>query len=676
MRQNGRRMLALLAAGWMVCTAAAAMNPVWGQEAVPGENAAEQEMDSWEIEEAETQTTPEQVEMEEETARSGESTQDDTVQVHRIHYAADEEEIWKALRDFGRRWRYDSEDELEVLDGDLMYEAREESAAMSTGAVPDSIANMDTGVSASAAVPDYSDTNVRTQGVDEADIIKTDGRYLYILHDRKELLIVEAAGKDTRLLSRTVIESGTEEEAPIWNTGAKELFAADGRVYVITMEYNDRYDTAVKTHPYYYSDTIEYKTCLYVYDLADPLQPVLETKLELDGCYEQARRKDGTIYLFSRWDPLVEDTTQESTLLPQIGEEQVRPEEVILPDYITSSTCLLMASVSMEDPQQWTDRQVLVSGAEQLYVSSENIYAVNVNNWSSTDRSEITKIRYSEGGFTGIAAGTVHGQIDDTFSIDEYDGNLRVLTSYWGKINKSLYEIVSDLLGLDYYDEDQWERHNALYVLDENLRRIGRIADLAKGEEIKSARFFGDTAYFVTFRRTDPLFTADLSDPHAPVIIGELTLPGFSAYLHPFGEGRILGMGYDADEETGAVTGLKLSLFDTSDPANVKEIARRIVPGITWCPAVDEYKAVFADITRQLIGFWCSDRYLVYTPDGGEGFDKVLLYDFFEDDLLSQGDYSSIRGLYIGDEFYLAGPSFVIAFDMRDGFRKDCVLRL
>ena len=301
-----------------------------------------------------------------------------------------------------------------------------------------------------------------------------------------------------------------------------------------------------------------------------------------------------------------------------MGDEKVSPGDVILPYNITSAGYLVMGSVSLEKPDHWEDRQVLVSGAEQLYVSAENIYTVNVNSRSSYTNSEITKVRFGDGIFTGVAAGTVYGMVDDTFSIDEYKGNLRVLTSYWGKLNKSFYEILSDLFGLDYYDDAQWERHNALYILDEDLQRIGRIADLAEGEEIKSARFFGDTAYFVTFRRTDPLFTVDLSDPHAPVIVSELTLPGFSAYLHPFGEGRILGMGYDADEDTGIVTGLKLSLFDTSDPADVKEIARRIIPGITWCPAVDEYKAVFADTSRELIGFWCSDRYLVYRPDGGK----------------------------------------------------------
>lgn len=90
---------------------------------------------------------------------------------------------------------------------------------------------------------------------------------------------------------------------------------------------------------------------------------------------------------------------------------------------------------------------------------------------------------------------------------------------------------------------------------------------------------------------------------------------------------------------------------------------------------MDEYKAVFADVSRELIGFWCSDRYLVYRPDGGEGFDLVLRYDFFEDDLMGDSDYSTMRGLYIDDEFYLAGSSFVLSFSMEDGFRKDSIVK-
>ena len=294
----------------------------------------------------------------------------------------------------------------------------------------------------------------------------------------------------------------------------------------------------------------------------------------------------------------------------------------------------------------------------------------------SRDKSEIIKIRYGNGIFTGIAAGTVSGIVDDSFSLDEYKGNLRVLTSYWGTLNKSLFEVFSDLFGLDYYDDRQWVRHNALYVLGEDMRAIGRIADIAEGEEIKSARFFGDTAYFVTFERTDPLFTADLSDPRSPKIIGELKLPGFSEYLHPFGENLVLGLGYDADEDTGQTTGLKISLFDTTNPVRVKEIARRVLPGITWCPAVEEYKAIFANASKGLVGLWCSDRYLVFAPDGEDGFDLVLLYDFLTDDLMGDSDYRSMRGLYIGNEFYLAGSSFVLAFDMNNDFRKDCVLKI
>ena len=162
--------------------------------------------------------------------------------------------------------------------------------------------------------------------------------------------------------------------------------------------------------------------------------------------------------------------------------------------------------------------------------------------------TEIAKFHYKDGRITGVAAGSVKGYLNDSFSLNEYDGTLRVVSTY--------------------YDE-MWEEWNALYILDEKLQQLSAIEDLAQGETIRSARFFGTTGYFVTFRQTDPLFSVDLSDPENPKVLGELKISGFSSYLHFYGENLLLGIGYEADENTGSTTGLKLSMFDISDPADL-----------------------------------------------------------------------------------------------------------
>ena len=351
-------------------------------------------------------------------------------------------------------------------------------------------------------------------------------------------------------------------------------------------------------------------------------------------------------------------------------------DRICIPDIVTDADYLIVSSIDTNKPDQVTDYKLMISGAEQLYVSSGGIYAVNADYWSERTKTEIVKFTYGGGAILPKAAGTLRGTVNDTFSIDEYKGNLRVLTTYTGTDRGELVELIGDILGLDLDSGDRWTRHNALYVLDENMNRIGRLRNLAEGEEIKSARFFGDTAYFVTFRNTDPLFTADLSDPTAPKILGQLKIPGFSAYLHPMGSGLLAGLGYEAEEEFGSVTGVKLSLFDLTDPADVKEAAKTVLGGVTWLPALEDYKAIFADAGRKLIGFYCGDRYLVYSVTEDNTFERVLLYDFFDDDLQGDSNYDSMRGLYIGDMFYLAGTSYVVAFDMANGFEKAAVLRL
>jgi hypothetical protein len=107
----------------------------------------------------------------------------------------------------------------------------------------------------------------------------------------------------------------------------------------------------------------------------------------------------------------------------------------------------------------------------------------------------------------------------------------------------------------------------------DQLREVGKVGGLGRGEQIYAVRFIGDAGYVVTFRQVDPLYTLDLSDPTAPRVVGELKIPGYSAYLHPVGPGLLLGVGQDASA-TGQTSGLQASLFDVSDPANPVRIDR------------------------------------------------------------------------------------------------------
>ncbi|MDX1747527.1 MAG: beta-propeller domain-containing protein, partial [Halobacteriales archaeon] len=212
----------------------------------------------------------------------------------------------------------------------------------------------------------------------------------------------------------------------------------------------------------------------------------------------------------------------------------------------------------------------VVARGETVYASFESLY-VATNVWVPAEVAESTvPSRLDEEYSTAIhkfditgdaaeyrASGSVEGSLLNQFALDEFDGNLRVATTQgapWG------------------FRDDSESFITVLTEDDGRLVEIGKVGDMGKGERIFAVRFIEDVAYVVTFRQVDPLYVVDLSDPESPTVSGELKIPGYSAYLHPLGEGLILGVGQDADSE-GVIQGAKVSLFDVSDPSNPVEVS-------------------------------------------------------------------------------------------------------
>lgn len=499
-------------------------------------------------------------------------------------------------------------------------------------------------VSDSAASADYSVTNLQELGVDEGDIVKTDGTYIYILKENLSFAIVKADGTSLTLMSTTPLDTSGLSYSAI-----REMYL-DGNTLSIIAE--GRQTFLENDEDIYYSSTKD-MTVLYTWDITDRSHPVLTGTLNQEGFYSDSRKVGNYMYLFTGYYPYIADTYEESTIVPRINGESIPADDFYLPELPSRQNYLIIASVDLTHPERVLDQKVLVSAADHFYVSAENIYIAEESYRRNETTTGITKFHYENGQITGVAAGSVKGYLNNSFSMNEYKGCLRVVSTY--------------------YDEN-YEEWNSLYVLDESLRQLSVIDDLGKGETIRSARFLGDTGYFVTFRQTDPLFSVDLSDPTNPKILGELKVSGFSSYLHFYGENLLLGIGYEADETTGITSGLKLSMFDISDPANVTEVSRTILPGITWCPAIENYKEILVDPEKNVIGFYCDNRYLVYSYHIDEGFTRELIYDFYTDDLSGAANHYTMRGLYIGNILYLAGNTFVVPFDMENGWTKQELL--
>ena len=376
------------------------------------------------------------------------------------------------------------------------------------------------------------------------------------------------------------------------------------------------------------------------------------------------RVRDGYVYVISNfYADAAAPRADTAAYIPEVQGSTMEASDIYMPQRQMGNQYTVITSFSLEDPSEKTDSKAVFGSSGMCYVSTENIYVTE--GWYGQDDAEVTqtsirKVAYKEGILQGEAQTKVDGTLNDSFSIDEYNGYLRLVTT--------VSPVSSGDGGIArFFSGDtggrQQEDSNSLYVLDENLEIAGEIHDLAKDESVYSARFMGDVGYFVTFKQVDPLFSVDLSDPSDPEIIGELKIPGFSEYLHPYGDGQLLGIGMDVDEESVTTDGVKISMFDISNPADVNEEENYVLEDLYGTDVGYNYKEVFVDVEKNLFGFMAygdTTKYFIFTYDEN-GFKEV-----FSRELTL---YGNVRGLYAGERFYLVNGNTVESFTM-DAFQK------
>ena len=537
----------------------------------------------------------------------------------------------------------------------------------------------DSSSSRSKASDDFSTTNVRTAEVDEADIVKTDGACLYTMQNwGEEIAIVKTREGKMHDLGSLKPQEGM----------FCEFFLEGGRLYAVSEAYPEE------------EGFVNPVTTVTTYDISDPADPKPIAEVQQDGSYRTARLTDGYLYLFTTfYTSIAESRADKHAYVPSAGGEALACADIYLPDNCAADGYLVVGSVAVETPDRIADQKAVLCAVDNVYVSDDGIYAYGpawnravlyggvkdgdglavpeeddaaaktgggeggangangesaasettdaVASISSSDRTVLCKLSYGEGTIEAVGETEVTGLIDDSFSIDEYEGMTRVLTTRYGKDGNPASNYVS--------------------VLNENLKLVGELKDLAPGERIYSARLMGDIGYFVTYREVDPLFTVDFSDPTNPRIVGKLKIPGFSEYLHPFGEGRLLGIGVATEKGSSVAKGLKLSMFDTSDPTDVREITSFTLEGAYWSDVLYDYRAVFVDVERGLVGFsieGSDDCYYLFSYDSRQGG--------FREELAAEGapwGYQGARGVRIGETFYVVAESQVTSFSL-ENFEK------
>jgi len=438
-------------------------------------------------------------------------------------------------------------------------------------------AESDVGGTLAPSATDYSTTNIQVAGVDEADIVKTDGWYIYLVSGQKVIIANAYPPQQAQVLSEIELE-GT----------ATGIFINGDRLVVFEeeMPYYDMPVVRESDIMPYISPTISIK----VYDVSERENPQLQRELSADGQYVSSRMIGDYAYVVIN-EPVYEQDDELN--LPKIclGDEETEiPATDIyysdVSDYYYMYTTI-MAINTQHDDQEPTYETILLGASSNLYVSLNNIY-LTFPVWGEDMRdfpkNSIHRIHIDGDEIKYVASGEVPGMVLNQFSMDEYDSYFRVATTTYEQTPQ-----------------------NHIYILDMDLNIVGSLEDLARGETIYSARFMGERGYLVTFEKTDPLFVIDLSDPRNPQVLGELKITGYSNYLHPYDENHLIGIGKEtaeAEEEGFAwYQGVKIALFDVSDVNNPMEIGEPYVIGDrgTDSPVLWDHKAFLLDKSRNLL---------------------------------------------------------------------------
>jgi inhibitor of cysteine peptidase len=426
---------------------------------------------------------------------------------------------------------------------------------------------------------DYSATNIQVAGVDEADIVKTDGEYIYLVSGNRTIIVKAYPPEQAQVLSEIELE-GTVVGIFI-NADRLVVFEEETPYY----PYNDiRWGP---TGEFYMPLLISPKTSIKVYDVSDRGNPRLQRELSTDGQYLSSRMIGDYAYVVIN-EPVYEQDNELN--LPRVysgdNEKEIPAEDIYysdVSDYYYMYTTIIAVNTQNDD-QEPTYETILLGASSTLYVSLNNIY-LTFPVWGTRvgdfDKSSIHRIQIAGGNITYVASGEVPGMVLNQFSMDEYDGYFRVATTTRGQTS--------------------W---NNVYILDMALNITGSLEDLAPGETIYSARFMGERGYLVTFKKVDPLFVIDLSDPYNPRKLGYLKVTGYSDYLHPYDENHIIGIGKETTDagEFAWYQGVKISLFDVSDVNNPVEISKlEIGDRGTDSPVLRDHKAFLFDKSRNLL---------------------------------------------------------------------------
>ena len=518
-----------------------------------------------------------------------------------------------------------------------------------------------------ASKADSSQTNTQVQNVDEADIVKVHKNNIFYVAGKK-VVILNAENSEN---SSKIAEINYEQEE-FYPT---EIYVNDEKMVVIGNVNNSMTcKTIIGDTTRDIAQIPENKINMIIYDIRDKKEPKEERRIEVEGNYLTSRMIDNNIYLVSNKNIYAKNILEKST--QELDEKQYMPkykdtivsENINYIDYnkiscfenTNNTNYLILVGLNLESKEE-VNIQTFLGAGEYIYSSEKNMY-IAVSNIeydegyriknSSTD---ILKYELSNGNYIFKAETQIDGIINNQFSMDENDKFFRIATTVGDPFNVTK------------------ETSNNLYILNEKLEEIGKLDKIAPDEKIYSVRYVKDKAYIVTFKQTDPLFVIDLSNSSNPVILGEVKLPGYSTYLHPYDDTHIIGFGYDTKENGKRVinNGLKMVMFDISDYTSPKVLFEtKAADKNSYTSLTYNHKSLLYSKDKNIIGF------PITAYSNGKTNSKAQIYKIdLEKGFILQGeiihnsknfDEEIKRVVFYNNAYYTLSNKMVKVVDMDD----------
>ncbi|HXV66798.1 MAG TPA: beta-propeller domain-containing protein [Nitrosopumilaceae archaeon] len=611
-----------------------------------------------------------------------------------------------------------------VLEETLALSERESGSVSPTSPPPTAIRDLDGSLGSGEPYQDYSGTNVQVKNVDEADYVKTDGKYMYIL-SQNTLTIIDAYPPES---SKIILKIGLDIE----QQDLQNMFLNDDRLVIFY--YGSGQTFGIQEYDFRPYPIYQSKTFATIIDVSDKENPETVTTYEIDGNYHNSRMIGDMVYLITNnyvdyAHPVIPRILESSRMIMPDVYHFPNPEE----NYNFNTITTFDFSGKLKETQTF-----LMGSANTIFMSENNLYITYQKNvppkyydtikkdrffsiilpllpssiqqeikdilsnsqydtytqWNMVEeilqdtfnkmeknareklysdiqkavdeydsmvqsdvrRTVVHKIALDKGSLKYVENAEVPGYLLNQFSMDEHNGKFRVATT------------------TESYTRDRTILSNNVYVLDENLKTIGKLEKIAPDESIYSARFIGDRLYLVTFQRVDPFFVIDLSS-NTPKVLGELKIPGFSNYLQAYDEDHIIGIGRDTKEnEWGGVQqlGVKISMFDVSNVKNPKETDTIVIGDSSiYSEILDNHKALLLDKEKNIMSIPIKGNVMEIFEDSlikkeeYRNWNGFFVYGFDKNTFVEKGKvvhytgemgynpvYMQARSLYIGDTLY------------------------